>query len=449
MITVRLKFIFLIACLLLSLWLLVAQVLGNTLILLACLACFVALVTFSAFKGMAIPVFLYFLPFSTLLKLQPGAISIYTIALLIAYFIYFFRNGRRVIISHFLPGVALFVMALIVKTAYGYSINNSFLMFFATIIFIPFIAKELNKNYDFYLLTIFFSLGIILAAITSQYLIIFPTIRHYIATHETTGIIRYSGYYGDPNFYTAHITAALGGILILVLHTSKKLKLLMLVLLATFLVYCGFLSVSKSFILIFACMVLLWLLELMAQRGRISVKLMLAITASVGLLFLLSSTVFTDSIGMIINRFTNWDNLNELTTGRTEIWSRYFQAFDKDPLLFTFGKGFTNILVNDKATHNTLLQIVFQFGIIGLIFLAVWMWIYFRVMLGKIQLRSTALSQMLILAIGAFGPWLAIDMLFFDEFFLMPIYICVGVISLSSSCSDESEEEETQDKISI
>ena len=88
MITVRLKFIFLIACLLLSLWLLVAQVLGNTLILLACLACFVALVAFSAFKGMAIPVFLYFLPFSTLLKLQPGAISIYTIALLIAYFIY-------------------------------------------------------------------------------------------------------------------------------------------------------------------------------------------------------------------------------------------------------------------------------------------------------------------------------------------------------------------------
>ena len=41
--------------------------------------------------------------------------------------------------------------------------------------------------------------------------------------------------------------------------------------------------------------------------------------------------------------------------------------------------------------------------------------------------------------IGAFIPWLAIDILFFDEFFLMPLYVLEGICFITQKQNDTNE----------
>lgn len=427
MIAVRSKIIFLVSCVAEAMLLLVAQILGNTALLLGCLGLFLVLAVWAAIKGMAVPVILFFLPFAPLIKIRPGTISFFTIALLVIYLIYIVMGSRNINVYHMVPGLCLIAVALVVKTFYGYTIDNSFILFSASLLLVPFLTRELDTEYDFYWLTVFFALGIIIASISAKYLAVFPNIIKYIGTNLGYAIVRHSGYYGDPNFYSAHITAALSGALVMLLNNNRSKRIAVIIALSVALVYCGFLSVSKSFILVAICLFFVWLVEFMFIKGRLSVKLMIILTFIVAAGFLLSTTVFTDLIGMMLSRFSNSSNLSDFTTGRIDLWSKYLNAFIENPLVLLFGKGFTSVLIFDKASHNTILQAVYQFGLIGSGFLIGWIVCAVRVLLGKIKIYWSDLAQIFILLLGTFGPWMALDLLFFDEFFLMPVYVCVAI----------------------
>lgn len=438
MITIRSKTLLLCACFIEAMWLLAAQTLNVTALLLPCLLCFLLLVGWAAIKNAAMPVILFFLPFAPLLKFRPGTISFFTIALLLVYGIYTVTGSRQVRVWHLIPALLLVVLTLVVKTAYGYELDNSYILFAITLLLVPFLTRELDGGCDFYWLTVCFALGICLAALTAQYLTVFPTISRYIDVNTNLGMIRRSGYYGDPNFYSSHITAALGGILVLLLKNDRRNKLFVMVPLACLLLYCGLMSVSKSFLLISACLLLLWVAALLLQRGKLSVKVTLIVTLVVAGVFLLSSTVFTDLLDMMFSRFGQDNNLSEFTTGRTEVWSRYVTAMFEDVRLLLFGQGYTDVILGEKPTHNTLLECVFQLGLIGFVLLVLWIVYYLQTLLDGSKMRRHQLACLAILVIGVFGPWMALDYLFFDEFFLLPIYLCVAVRFLSNQEAEDS-----------
>lgn len=437
MITIRSKTLFLCACFIEALWLLAAQMLNATILLLPCLLCFLALVGWAALQNAALPVIFFFLPFAPLLKFRPGTISFFTIALLLIYAIYTVTGSRQVRILHLIPALLLVALTLIVKTAYRYEMDNTYVLFVITLMLAPFLVRELDEGYDFYWLTVCFALGICLAAITARYLAVLPTISRYIDINTSLGMIRRSGYNGDPNFYSAHITAALSGLLVLLLGNEKRNKSVLSILLVCVLLYCGLMSVSKSFVLISACLLLLWLVALMLQRGRVSVKLTLIVTLMVAGVFLLSSTVFTDMLDTVFSRFGQNANLSDLTTGRTEVWGRYIEAVFGDMRMLLFGQGYTDVFLGDKATHNTLLQSVYQFGLIGLALMVLWIVYYVRTLLDGARVGRNQMVRLAILLIGMFGPWMALDYLFFDEFFLLPIFACMAVRFLHRQREEE------------
>lgn len=438
MITIRSKTLLLCACFIEACWLLVAQVLNVTAILLPCLLCFLLLVGWAAIKNAAMPVILFFLPFAPLLKVRPSTISFFTIALLLTYGIYTVTGSRQVKVLHLIPALLLVVLTLIVKTAYGYELDNSYVMFAITLMLIPFITRELGEGYDFYWLTICFALGICLSAITARYLTAFPTISRYIDVNVNLGFARYSGYYGDPNFYSAHITTALSGILFLLLSEIKRNKMLVLVVLACMLLYCGLLSVSKSFLLISICLILLWILTLLLQRGKVSIKVTLIVTLIVAGVFLLSSTVFTDMLDVVFSRFSQDNNLSDFTTGRTDVWARYILAMLEDARLLFFGQGYSDVIIGEKPPHNTLLEIVFQLGLIGCVLLVLWMVYFTQTLLNGARLRKNQIARLAMVLMGTFGPWFALDYLFFDEFFLLPVFACMAVRFLHQQQTDKS-----------
>lgn len=438
MVTIRTKTLLLCACVVETLLLLAAQMLNMSVLLLPCLVCFLALVGWSAIQNMAMPVMLFFLPFSPLLKIRPGTISFFTLGLLMIYAIYTVTGSRQVKVLHLVPAMLVVVLTLIVKAAYGYEMDNPYVLFAVTLMLIPFIARELDGGYDFYWLTVCFALGICLAAITAQYLTIFPTISRYISIDATLGFDRRSGYMGDPNFYSAHITAALSGVLVLLLNNDKRSKLFVLMPMACLLFYCGLMSVSKSFLLVAACLLLLWVVALLLQKGRMSVKVTLIITLIVAGVFLLSSTVFTELLDLVFARFNRDNNLSDFTTGRTDVWSHYVTAMFEDIRLLLFGQGYSDVILGEKPTHNTLLEGVFQFGLIGFVLMAAWMIFFVRTLLDGAKVQRHQLVRLVLLLIGVFGPWMALDYVFFDEFFLFPIYVCMAVRFLYGQQTQEN-----------
>ena len=440
MVAVRMDRLFLTMCILEALWLLVAQVLGNTIILLACLACFLLLSVWAAIKGMALPVLMFFLPFSSLVKLQPGTISFFTLAMLAVFAVCALFKSKNVSVYHFIPVLVLAAQTLLVKTLTGTMISNQYMMFMAALLLVPYLVREVNGNYDFHWLTVFFSLGIIMAALSSQYLLAFPSIRQYIDTTAMIGsTTRVSGFFGDPNFYSAHITAALGGALAILIEGEDKKRTLSIVVIIALLVYCGMLSISKSFMLVAICLFVFWFIGYMFKKGKMSTKITVILTLMIGAGFLLSSTVFVDMFDALVARFGRDSNISDFTTGRTELWASYLREFEEDPLLLFFGKGYSSVLVNDRASHNTILQAVFQFGLVGCIILLVWFVYFTRTWLKGLEIRSNKSVQAFIVLIGSFGPWMAIDILFLDEFFLIPIYVGVAMLFLFDKSLSEKE----------
>ena len=80
------------------------------------------------------------------------------------------------------------------------------------------------------------------------------------------------------------------------------------------------------------------------------------------------------------------------------------------------------------AAHNTFVQIIYQLGIAGSIILALWM-IQLLSSAGKPKiphLSGGSRVGIILLAISCFGSWFALDILFADEFFLIPLLFLVG-----------------------
>ncbi len=425
-----------------------AQILSNTVGLALIFILFGMLVVLATAKDMAIPILMFFLPWSPLIKFAPGTTSMYTIALVAVLIIFLLRNSKNFAVMHIFPAALLFVLTMVVKTVTDVPIGGSYILFFMCMILFPLAANEKGKKYDFYMLVVFFSLGIITAALSARWLVIFPTISRYIDVIEYSSLTRLSGYYGDPNFYSAHITAAIGGAILLLLNETKIIRKIVMYLLGTVLLYCGFLSVSKSFALILVCMILLLLIEVLFKKGRISNKLMMLLALLVGSSFILSSIIFGDLLDMMLDRFIGEGNsLSDFTTRRSDLWLSYMRLFEEEPMVLIFGKGFTDELVNGRGSHNILIQSVYQFGIVGSIMLYAWFAEYFKAVLRSVRLKSGQLARILILLGGALAPWLALDLLMFDEFFIMPFFVFIGILYLNQDDDEKSQDRVISDEV--
>jgi len=436
MLKLPIKTLCLCICFVEAAWLLLAQALGSMLLLLPCLVCFLVIMIWAALQNVAMPVFLFFLPFAPLLKMAPQTISFYTLALLTAYAIYAVKGYKNVRIVHIVPALLLIILTVTVKLLSGFPVTNEYVLFAVSLLLVPFLATELDDQfgrYDFYWVTLFFVLGIVMAAITSQLLANSASIARYINIVNELGIDRRTGYYNDPNFYSAHITAALGGVLVLLLKNTDRIKRIMLIGMAVLLFYCGLLSISKSFLLISVFLLFCWFLAFMFQKGRISAKILMIITLLVVMAFILSSTLFTNLLDLMLSRLSSGANLSDFTTRRVDLWANYMRVFRENPLVLLFGNGYSDVLVDGRGSHNTVIQVVYQLGLVGSGMLIAWFVCFMQTMLMDSGSNRLDWAQNAILLIGAFGPWMALDYLFFDEFFLIPLYLCVAIRFLTRS----------------
>lgn len=415
-----------------------SHVLGNRALISISLFAFLVAAVAASYRNMDLGMLLFFLPWSPLLKQQVGDTSFYTIALVALCFAALFKSHFTVRRYQVILPMLLLASTLLAKMLQGFSLDRSYLLFLIMLALFPSImANELAGGEQFFDMSLLFAAGIISAALSARFVSGYPNIARFINVASWAHVTRLSGYYGDANFYSAQINACIA-CLLLVLAKEKSIGLRSgVIALLVVLLYCGLLSASKSFVIVGACEFCAWVLLMLAsgKNGLSSFSLLIAAVAV--LLFVLSTSAFQNLLRILDNRFSYAASLSELTTGRSDVWLDYWNLIIHDLKIALLGEGFTNVtlgILHGKASHNTLIQCMFQFGLIGTSLMIAWFICLFKSTLHHIpgKLNRMAFALMLL---GIFLPWLGLDYLFFDEFFLIPCLAVKGAIFFSDACS--------------
>ncbi len=169
---------------------------------------------------------------------------------------------------------------------------------------------------------------------------------------------RFGSLFGDPNNFTALNCIVIA----FILFCHKKLKFRHIALL-TFLVVVGFFTYSKSYILTLAVIVLAYIIK----SGQHIIR-NLILLAVVGAVFLAVERIANlQVLDLLLARFRGVESVDDLTTGRYDLWKQYFEYLFDNVRVLLFGDGFNSRTMR-WASHNTFIEMLFRYGIFGCIF---------------------------------------------------------------------------------
>jgi hypothetical protein len=427
-----LKFGLLMGCLFLAVLLCVAQIVGSSLLILAVFVLLCVVIIWTSCREGALSVLLFFLPWSPLMKFYRGGVSFFTIAIISACLVFFAKDHYRIGVYQWVVTSIIVVVTLISKMMNGFSVAMYYLRFILMLLLFPSIIRCSGKDLSLFEMTMFFSLGIISAALLAKYVSGYANISQYIKVDSYLMITRLSGFYGDPNFYSAHITASLSGVQLLILMETDLRKRAALFIILLTLIYCGMLSASKSFGVVTIMLFLFWIPLILERRNRGGKALRLIVALVGGALVALSLSAFKELLRVLDARFAAAVTISDLTTKRTDLWRRYALELIKDLRMLFIGVGYTTVTIGGKSTHNTLIQGIYQLGLIGFIPLVFWQLFVLDDFAEERSLAKADWRCVLLMCIGVLLPWVSIDMLFFDELFLLPVFAVLGIIEYSN-----------------
>ena len=413
----------------------IAHIIGNMAVI-SCVLLFYLCIVFFTKMPYLLQVMVFFVPWSAILKVTPNSISFCSIAMLLMLIKLIF-NPIKFRMPILIMLVLLIMSTLIGKLMHSYFISLSYIMFFIMFFSFYVYIEKYSRYIMFENLIIFYSIGIISASFLSLILRNSPNITQFIKVieYDYMDVTRLSGFYPDPNFYSAQIVTAIGGILVLI--NKSKIKLSFLMTLFLLLMTCGLLSVSKSFLLSIIILLFLWILCCLKEKnGRNKILFSLFVLTIIGSIVFLLKDHFS-VFGEYQRRFVSGEGISSLTTGRSDLWMKYFRYIFDNPLVLLLGMGLSSTLEGvSKGSHNTLIQCFYQFGLIGTtILLSIIFYSMFNLLKGlKIELR-----YFFLMAFSCFFMWMGIDILLWDDFFLTISLFFIGLIYIGEPDREEKQ----------
>ncbi|MBX0357720.1 hypothetical protein [Halobacillus sp. Nhm2S1] len=378
------------------------------------------------------PIMLFYLPWSPIMKFTPGTLTLYSIIIPIFFLLFFYQNKKISINYNVLIITSIMgVLTLFVKFFHGYTPSSGYFMFIIMLFFLPTYFNTYKGQISFEKSVLYMSIGVIGACISSETLMKYPHMRGFInvSTWDSLGLTRLSGFNGDPNYYSAQILVAIAGLLIILL-TKRSIPLLLLTLpQLSALIYFGLQSISKMFLFILIILIGLWGVALIHLLGIVKSKkylVLLSVVCIIGFFIFLNNS--KELIDMYLIRFELSNNVNSLSSGRSNIAIKYLIFFENNLLDLLFGQGYTEKYpAFGKSSHNVIIEIIYQFGVVGSILLIVWIYYLNKsVLLKKKFFSYFTILPTLILIIACFLPWLSLDVVFADEFFYVTCLFLLG-----------------------
>lgn len=329
----------------------------NVFSLLAFAICAVIIVCAPRQTGLCMMVFL--MSFANIFKLSPGSQSFFTYLILLSVVCWAFVN--RSISQRVLMLWALLLVYTAAQTFASFDVLRM-VKFFANFLFIYYaLRSDINESYKHVFFWYIF--GVVCAAAVVA-LGLLPDIYSYIGEkNEFIGEVnlnRFAGMYGDPNYFAVNVIISL--CLTVLLYHRGIIKALFGLALAAALVTFAIMTYSKSALL----MLLLPLVLLLYSRIKNRRYFALAVVSVAAVVILLGALAGKFSfLDPILTRFDEASNVNDFTSGRSEIWRSYIDYFLENPIALFLGKGLGAPLVNGHGAHNTYIDVLYYLGLVG------------------------------------------------------------------------------------
>ncbi len=159
------------------------------------------------------------------------------------------------------------------------------------------------------------------------------------------------------------LLAMLAVAIIILLLSKKKLKIMNAIGLIIYATFIGFLTASKTFVLVYLGFWTVFILWYIRKNNRHIIRPIALLLVVALFLFIISKTNLVQNV---INRFF----VGDFTTGRLEISTSYLRYIMDHPSNLLFGIGLQNVTIKTgiiSVPHNAILEIFVCLGIIGLI----------------------------------------------------------------------------------
>lgn len=310
-----------------------------------------------------IKIFIFIMPLASIFKLGPGEQSFFTY-LMLEYVIWSLIKTKGKIKYEILFIIGFALLEITVQMLYG-TINITRNIKFITNLIFLFYAMKIE--FDKYYKSIFISyiLGIIVSSFIACVNSSIFKISIYIeqqALSLATGYgnrIRFSGLYGDCNYYTVNII--IGLCLLVILVHKRDIRKSIFIFLGVIFLYFSMITYSKS-----AFLMLIFPLILIIYSTIRNKKYFFTIIISVLILLLIVMTIIGKfhMFEIVLSRLKNADGLNALTTGRFNLWRIYLEYIFSNIRVLFFGKGISSNILYSLAPHNTYIDILYYLGII-------------------------------------------------------------------------------------
>ena len=357
------------------------------------------------------PLLCFFMPFATILKANAGSISFFTI-------LFFVLMVRLVLKYKYIDAKLLIVLLVfflynLIFSSLG-QLTTSITMLSGVII-MYYIGKEHINAVE---TVIIFSAGVTIASLLALLKDRFPILNTFVTDSmmklgDGSYALRFSGLQGNPNYYTLDIIVAISAIVVL-LNNSVKPKIPLICFVIILSVF-GFMSVSKSFLVTWGLMMILWLAVLLKKNFIQALKFIII----AGVALIIFYIVASEYIDLYISRLLEdiGGSLDDITTGRFSIWIDYIKAIFQDLKILFMGNGLNTILESvGKGTHNTFLESIFYLGIFGSLLLLSLLWLSG----GKLLFNKIIWLPLVVIVVRM----IAIGILTYDNFWIyFAIYI--------------------------
>lgn len=175
-------------------------------------------------------------------------------------------------------------------------------------------------------------------------------------------LYRLTGVDIDPNFFSLQVLMSIS-LLVPLKIDNKKMKTISIFILIIF----GILTISKMFILILLLVVAMFVFvkRNYIKNAFFNTKLKHIIVLSFVIIIITYS--FPKIYNMYFSRLEEVDDMNALTSGRSEIWNNYTDKIMSDNKILLIGNGLSTNYLYGFSAHNGYLAGLYQIGVIGFI----------------------------------------------------------------------------------
>lgn len=362
------------------------------------------------------------MPFANIFKSSAGTQSFFTY-LLLFYIFYFFVKRRR-ISKMFLITVVFLCVYLVLQMCFSSNVLRM-VKFVANLLFI-YLAVSCSTSNSTKKMCLYYIFGVA-ASSTIVEMNIIHNLNDYIGVEniwlQNKQVLRFTGMYADPNYYSVNLIISL--CLLIILNHKKYLSTIPTVCLSGLMIFFVAMTLSKSaFLMLVLPLGLLLYSKLNKQNYLCLFCVLVAGIVVIDLLFSGKILIFNN----VLLRMTSVSDMDALTTGRSNIWSIYYEFLSDNLNSLLFGGGFGAELLCKHAAHNTYIDLFYYFGIIGMVLVLLVFGTLINLRKNPVKLNLLNYSIWICIALMYF---FLSELFYFDWAFHIVIAICISKMNMS------------------